>query len=63
MRSRLTPTPFFIAACALSTAANSVFAHDGHAMSGAHWHATDALGFVVVGCLAGVAIWLSGRGK
>jgi hypothetical protein len=35
------------------------FAHDGHGLFGSHWHATDALGFVVVGGLIALAVWLS----
>ncbi|MDP2263437.1 MAG: hypothetical protein Q8K24_09805 [Hydrogenophaga sp.] len=38
-------------------------AHDGHGLFGAHWHATDALGFVGVGLLVGLAVWLSKGGK
>ena len=26
-------------------------AHDGHGLFGAHWHATDALGFVAAQCV------------
>ena len=48
-----------IAASALFTWAAAVFAHDGHGLSGAHWHATDALGFVAVSAVIAVAIWLS----
>ena len=49
----------FIAASALFIWATAVSAHDGHSLSGAHWHATDALGFVAVGAMVAVAIWLS----
>ncbi len=35
------------------------FAHEGHGLFGSHWHATDALGFVAVAALVGVAIWMS----
>lgn len=35
-----------------------VAAHEGHGLAGGHWHATDVLGFVVVGLLA-LAIWRS----
>ena len=34
-------------------------AHEGHGLTGLHWHATDVLGFVVVAALIGVAIWTS----
>ena len=34
-------------------------AHDGHGMTGAHWHATDAWGFVALGAIAvAAALWL-----
>jgi len=33
-------------------------AHDGHGMVGAHWHATDAWGFVALGVVAlAAALW------
>jgi hypothetical protein len=37
-------------------------AHDGHGLSGLHWHASDTWGFVVVVALAAAAVWIS-RGK
>jgi hypothetical protein len=46
---------------ALSVAA-SVSAHDSHGLTGSHWHATDAYGFVLVAVLAALAIWFS-RGE
>ena len=63
MRSRFLNTTFLIATYAMTTGASTAFAHDGHGLAGSHWHATDVLGFVTVGCLAAVAIWLSRRGK
>ena len=63
MRSKPPFAILLIAAYALSTMASTVFAHDGHGLMGSHWHATDVLGFVLVGGLAAAAIWLSGRGK
>jgi hypothetical protein len=60
---KLKNTPKVIAASLITTWASSVFSHDGHGFSGAHWHATDAVGFVAfVGMLA-VAVWLSRGGK
>ena len=33
-------------------------AHEGHGLTGGHWHATDAFGFVaLLGVLAAVAWW------
>jgi hypothetical protein len=53
-----------IASSAITTCASAVFAHDGHGMQGgAHWHATDALGFVVLGIVVATAIWMSRGGK
>jgi len=63
MRSRPLNAIVLLATYAISTRASVAFAHDGHGLAGSHWHSTDALGFVAVGCLAAVAIWLSGRGK
>ena len=54
-----TNTNKFIAASALFNLATAALAHDGHGLSGAHWHATDALGFVAVSAVIAVAIWLS----
>ena len=48
-----------IAACAIPTWATAVFAHDGHAMAGTHWHATDVWGFVAMTGVLALAIWLS----
>ena len=45
----------FVALVAFLMSAGSVFAHEGHGLGGAHWHATDVLGFVVVAVLAAVA--------
>jgi hypothetical protein len=36
-----------------------VLAHEGHGLFGAHWHATDALGFVAAAGLIGLVVWLS----
>ena len=49
------------AAAALMASTHSL-AHDGHGLTGSHWHATDAAGLALVAVLAGLAIWLS-RGK
>jgi hypothetical protein len=35
------------------------WAHEGHGLFGSHWHATDALGFVALGALVALAVWLS----
>lgn len=52
-----------IAISPLLTGAGSVFAHDGHGLGGVHWHATDAWGFVALGAMIALGIWLSRGGK
>ncbi len=34
-------------------------AHEGHGMEGAHWHATDAWGFIAAVAIMVAAIWFS----
>ena len=63
MPSRFHNAIVLLATYALSTGASTVFAHDGHGLTGAHWHATDVWGFVVVGGLAVAAIWYSRKDK
>ena len=46
---------------ALALAAPLASAHDGHGLAGAHWHASDALGFVVLGAVVAGALWASRR--
>lgn len=53
----------FIAACVTLTVTGAAFGHDNHGLSGAHWHASDAWGFVVTGLLVALAVWLGGRGR
>ncbi|WP_280154662.1 hypothetical protein [Piscinibacter sp. XHJ-5] len=36
-------------------------AHEGHGLTGAHWHATDLWGFVALGAVAALAVWLRRR--
>jgi hypothetical protein len=36
-------------------------AHEGHGLSGAHWHAGDAFGFAVLGLAMALAVWASRR--
>jgi hypothetical protein len=50
------------AATALLAITADAFAHGGHGMEGAHWHATDVSGFVLVVVLAALAIFFS-RGE
>ena len=39
-------------------AVSPVWAHEGHGLAGAHWHATDTLGLLLVGGVATLLIWL-----
>ena len=43
----------------LLTWAGHALAHDGHGQGGSHWHATDVLGFVALGGMVALAVWLS----
>jgi hypothetical protein len=64
MRSSVLYATLSIAAYAASTGATAVFAHDGHGLGGgSHWHATDVWGFVVVGALSALAVWIARKGK
>ncbi len=47
----------FTLSLALTQLANNALAHDGHGLGGHHWHATDALGFVVAVALVAVAVY------
>lgn len=53
--------PRVTAAAALLAGTAGALAHDGHAMAGSHWHASDAWGFVVIAAGIALAVWL-GRG-
>ena len=50
-------------AAALLLATPAAWAHEGHGLAGAHWHASDAFGLLLVGGLAALVFWLSGGGK
>jgi hypothetical protein len=58
-----TNTTKLIAACAMFHWAGGTFAHDKHGMTGSHWHATDVWGFVALGAMVALAVWLSRGGK
>ena len=38
-------------------------AHDGHGLSGPHWHASDSWGFVALVALAAAALWSQRGGR
>jgi hypothetical protein len=46
----------------LLVAGGTALAHEGHGLPGsAHWHASDATGFVLVGVIAAALLWLARR--
>ena len=55
-------TKYFATALAGALTQMGAHAHDGHGMAGAHWHATDAMGWLVAIALA-VAGWYFGSRK
>ena len=51
-------------AVTLATVAGAVHAHPGHpAVHASHWHASDTWGFIGLGALVLLAVWLSRGGK
>ncbi len=52
-----------IAVQAIITPATSLFAHDGHSLTGSHWHTTDVFGFVILAAVIGLTLWLGRGGK
>ena len=48
-----------VALSAMAALSTTVFAHDGHGLSGSHWHNTDAWGFVALALAIGAALWMS----
>ena len=50
-------------ACALGTAlfGSAAFGHDGHGLSGAHWHATDSWGWLALVVVLAAAVWTARR--
>ena len=55
------PVKRLLLSCALCATPWIAFAHDGHGLPGAHWHATDAWGYVVVAAIAVAALWFARR--
>jgi hypothetical protein len=60
MKTRSTPR---LATALLALAHVPVMAHDGHGLTGGHWHATDAWGLVGFGLALAAALWLTRGGK
>ena len=46
---------------AMALAAPLALAHEGHGQALPHWHATDAMGFVVLAAVVAAALWASRR--
>ncbi len=63
MRSQFQNAINLLASYSMFTGASAVFAHDGHGLGGSHWHATDVWGFVVVGALSALVVWIARKGK
>ena len=63
MQPKLRSSAALITVAAMAAIPGAVWAHDGHGLSGAHWHATDTWGFVVVACFTALAVWLGTRDK
>jgi hypothetical protein len=42
-------------------ASGAALAHEGHGLEGAHWHATDAWGWVALAAVVAAAIWFARR--
>jgi hypothetical protein len=63
MRTPLKTALLLIAACAAFTGSGAVFAHDGHGLTGSHWHASDTWGFVILGAVVALAVWFSRHDK
>ncbi len=58
-----TPTTRRLVATALALAAAPALAHDGHGLTGGHWHATDAWGLVGLVMALAAAVSLTRGGK
>lgn len=52
-----------IAAVAALGAAGAALAHEGHGLAGAHWHATDTMGYVALAVIVAAALWAGRRIK
>ncbi len=49
--------------CLTFLGAAPALAHNGHGLSGSHWHNTDAWGFIALALAAGAALYFSRGGK
>lgn len=46
-----------LTALGLTLAAGAASAHPGHGLDGPHWHASDAVGFLIAGVAAALVAW------
>ena len=46
---------------ATALATSTAFAHDGHGLTGAHWHATDSWGWLALAAVVATAVWAARR--
>jgi hypothetical protein len=44
-----------------ATFSAAAFAHKGHGLDGAHWHATDAWGWIALAAAVAAAAWFARR--
>jgi len=56
MRFTMRTLPWLLAAAVFPARA-----HEGHGLAGAHWHATDAFGFVALLAVLAAVAWWRGR--
>lgn len=52
-----------VAIQAIITPATSIFAHNEHTIKSTHWHASDALGFIILAAALGLTLWFGRGGK
>ena len=45
----------------LALAGTAAVAHEGHGLTGTHWHASDSFGFLVLGIAVALAVWAARR--
>jgi hypothetical protein len=49
------------ASLAAALGSSAAFAHDGHGLAGAHWHATDSWGWLALAVAIAAAVWTARR--
>jgi hypothetical protein len=51
----------FFASIGTALTSGAALAHEGHGLDGAHWHATDAWGWIALAAVVAAAIWAARR--